>query len=164
MKHPIGYTSNGVQVYVDLIHSEAAGHIAQQPHLLGLVNEVLRKTTLRELEVSIEHDMGRTIGYDFVVGTTDKDSVFYAQPLREKIYTRFVKNSKPIPAQHLALVLQRDDEGFYELLNAWIGHISPPRPGSINETTESKPYWETHAFVLDNQPIQTRTLTKVCPY
>lgn len=164
MKHPIGHTSNGTPVYVDLIHSDAAAHIAQQPHLLGLVKEVLRKTALHDSEINIEHDMGRTIGYDFVVSTTDNDVVFYARPLQDSIYARFVKNGKPVSAQHLALTLRRDEEGSYELLDTWVGHLSPPRPGSVRETTESKPYWAKHAFVLDNQPIQSRTLTKVCPY
>jgi hypothetical protein len=119
---------------------------------------------MRNAEINIEYDMQRVIGYDFVVDTTDKDTVFYAQLLRDPIYTRFVKNGKPAPAQHLALILRKDEDGEYQLVDTWIGHISPPRPGSSNETPESKPYWERHALVSDNQSIQSRTLTKVCPY
>lgn len=164
MKHRIGKTRNDVPVYVDLIDSDAAKHIAQQPHLLGLVEEVIRGTTLSDSEVSFEVDMARPIGYDFVVNTTDKDTVFYAQLLRDSVFTRFVKNGKPAPTQHLALILRCDDEGDYELLDTWIGHIRPPLPGSANENPSSKSYWATHALVLDNQPIQSRTLTKECPY
>lgn len=164
MKHLVGKSKNGVPVYVDLIHSVAAGHIAQQPYLLGLVEEALQRTALHESEVSIEHDMKRTVGYDFVINTTDKDVVFYARLLRDTVYTRFVKNGKPTPAQHLVLILRRDDSGEYELLDTWIGRLIPPRPGSAKETSESKTYWESHAMILDSHSLQTRTLTKVCPY
>ncbi|HTE22834.1 MAG TPA: hypothetical protein VK674_07420 [Candidatus Limnocylindria bacterium] len=164
MKHLVGHSRNGAAVYVDLIHSEAAKHIAHQPHVLGLVGEVLKQTTLKGPEVTIEHDMGRTIGYSFVVKTTDKDTIFYAQLLRDSLYTRFVKNGKPLSTQYLTLILYRQDDKAYELHDTWIGRIRPPRPGSTNETSDSKPYWDTHALVLDNQPMQSRTVTKICPY
>lgn len=164
MKHLVGRTRNGALVHVDLITSAAAKRIAQQPHLLGLAGEALKKTALRDTEIRFEYDTERTIGYDYVIGTTDKDSVFYAQLLRDTTYTRFVKNGKPVPAQRLAIVLRKNDDGNYELLDTWIGHLSPPKPGSTGETPESKTYWATHALILDNQPIQLRTLTKVCPY
>lgn len=164
MKHPIGNSRNGVAVYVNLINSGAATHISQQPHLVGFVAEVLQKTTLQGAEISLEHDMKRTVGYDFVVTTTEKDTIVYAQTVRDTVYTRFVKNGKPVPAQHVVLMLRLDDDGEYELLDTWIGRINPPRPGSDGETTESKAYWADHAFVLDSQPIQLRTVTRVCPY
>ncbi len=165
MKHSIGQTRNGVTVYVDLIHSQAAQHIADQPHLLSLIAEMLPHTTLRGSDFSIEHDMGRTIGYDFVVSTADTDTIFYAQLLRDSTYTRFVKNGKPLSTQHLTLHLHlSEDKTTYELRDAWIGHLSPPRPGSGHETTQSRPYWATHAFVFGNQSLQLRTVTKKCPY
>jgi hypothetical protein len=165
MKHAAGYTHNNVPVYVDLIHSDAAKHIAQQPHLLGLLEEALKKISLRDPQVSIEFDMGRPIGYNFVVSTSDKDSIFYAQLLRDDTYSRFVKNGKPLATQYLTLILARhDDDTAYELLDIWVGRLNPPRPGSVNETANSRPYWETHAIVLDKQPLQSRTITKVCPY
>lgn len=164
MKHPIGKAQNNAPVYVDLIHSDAAAHIAQQPHLLGLVGEALQKTALVDALVSLEQDMGRVIGYDFVVATAAADAIFYAQLVREDVYTRFVKHGKPAPTQHLALILRRDDGGEYELLDTWIGRLMPPRPGSTDETSQSKSYWSTHALILDNQSLQSRTLTKVCPY
>lgn len=164
MIHPIGTTPGGVLVYVDLIHSAAGGQVSRQPHLLGLAAEVLKKTNLKGKRVVMEYDMKRSIGYDYVVSTNDTDVIFYAQLLRDDIYTRFVKNGKPEPANHLALVLERDQDGGYQLLDAWIGHLTPPRPGSVDETTESKAYWQSHAFVMDDQPIQLRSRTMVCPY
>lgn len=164
MKHPIGQTRNGIAVYVDLIQSQAAKHISQQPHLLGLVAEALKSTTLKGADAKIEHDMGRAIGYNFVVKTTETESVFYAQLLRDNTYTRFIKNGKPLATQHLSMILHRSENGEYELSDAWIGRLSPARPGTADETAESKPFWESHAIILGSESLQLRTVTKVCPY
>jgi hypothetical protein len=164
VKHPVGQTSNGIPVHVDLVRSKAAPHIANHPYLLGLAKEVIQKIPAKGPEVKVTYDMGRNIGYDFVVDTTDKDTVMYAQLLRESVYTRFVKNGQPLATHHLTVILRRTDDGVYELHDVWAGHISPPRPGSTSETPESKPYWQTHAFILAAQPLQLKTVTKVCPY
>lgn len=164
MKHLIGTTRNDIPVHVDLIRSQAAAHIARQPYLLGLVREALGKVTAHGATANLEHDMGRAIGYDFVVQTTDADSIYYAQLVRDTLYTRFTKNGKPAPTQYLTMVLRRAKDNTYDLYDTWIGRISPPRPGSANETDESRPYWANHAFVLDHQSLQLRTITKVCPY
>jgi hypothetical protein len=165
MKHSVGNTHNGVSVVIDLIHSDAAKHIAQQPHILGLAEEVLRKVTLQDDNISIEYDMGRSIGYNFVVGTKETDTVFYAQLIRDDVYSRFVKNGKPLATQFLTLILKRQsDAPVYDLLDVWVGNLNPPRPGSAEENAESVPYWENHAYILDTQQLQTRTITKVCPY
>lgn len=164
MKHPIGQTRNGIAVYVDLIRSQAATHIAAQPHLLGLAKEMLDKTVAKTAEIHIEHDMGRPIGYSKVVKTTDKDTIFYGRSPGDELYTRFTKNGAPSATKYLTATLLRDSDGDYELKDIWIGRLRPPRPGSANETSESKPYWSTHAFVLDSRPLQLQTITKVCPY
>jgi len=164
MRHPVAHTRNGIPVYVDLIRSKAAAHIARQPRLLGLVKEALNKVTARGERVRIEQDMGRAIGYNFVVKTTEKDTVLYAQCVRDTIYTRFVKNGKPTPTKFLVLILYYDQNGGYELHDTWIGRLSPPRPGSDEETDQSKQYWAEHAYVLDGQSLQINTVTKVCPY
>lgn len=164
MNHLIGHARNGVAVYVDLIHSETAKHISWQPHLLGLVDEVLRRTTLKGADVTLEHDMGRAIGYSFVVPTTSASKVFYAKLLRDKVYTRFVKEGKPFSTQFLTLALKRQETGGYELRGVWVGKTGPPRPGSVNETAESRVYWAEHAYVLDKQSLQSDSITKTCPY
>lgn len=164
MKHLIGHTHNGISVYVDLIGSQAAKHIAQQPQLLALAREMLRESAVNDSEISIEYDMGRSIGYSFVVSTSEKDTVLYAQLVRDTTYTRFVKNGKPVATQYLTAKLRRDNDEGYELYDIWIGNHRPPRPGCEDETNESKSYWANHAFVLDGQPLQSQSITKTCPY
>ncbi len=107
--------------------------------------------------------MKRSIGYDFVVETSPVDVVFYGRCLRDELYTRFIKNGKPLSTSYLSLVLRTEDTG-YVLHGLWIGRHTPPRPGAAEETAESKEYWHDHAFVFENQRIQPSTLTKTCPY
>ena len=165
MTHLIGYTQNDLPVYVDLFTSKAAKHIAREPHMLTLAAEALRLTTLEMPTIDLEYDMGRTVGYDFVVKTTDVDLIFYVQLLQDSVYTRFTRNGKPLPTSHISVSLrQNQGDASYWLDDIRIGHLIPPRPGSIEETTKSKPYWESHAFVFGHQPMQSATLTKTRPY
>jgi len=164
MKHPIVKTPKGEAVYVDLVKSNAAANIALKPHLLTLVHQVLKQIQPQGDIVRMEQDMGRNVGYASIVKTTDSDTIMYAQLPYDPLFTRFVKNSKPPQTTYVSIILRRDDEGNYELENAWIGDLNPPRPGSADEAPESRPYWLEHAFVYDGQPVQPRSVTKVCPY
>ncbi len=164
MKHAIGQTRNGLPVYVDLISSSAAAQIAARPQLLVLVKEVLAKINVHNAETMIEYDMGRNIGYDFVVPTTEKDVILYAQLMRSDIYTPFVKNGTPQATSYLCFTLKRADDRSYELSDTWVGRQTPSLPGSDHATAESKTYWANHAVVLAAQSIQTRTITRTCPY
>ena len=164
MKHVIGNAANGTSVFVDLIHSKAAKHISAQPQLLVLAKEALKDYTLTKDSVEIEHDMGRSIGYDFTIETSEKDIVFYAQLIKATDFTPYVKNGAPASTTHLSVILKKASESEYELLNMWVGRMSPPLPGSESATAKSGPYWSTHAIIYTNQAIQTRSLTKVSPY
>jgi hypothetical protein len=164
MKHPVVQAKNGVTVYVNLIGSQAAESIAQYPYLLGLVKELLQQTKIVGPLSYFDHDMGRAVGSANVVETSDKDTILYAQALHGDLYKRFVKNGKPLSTQHISVILRRDDEGDYELVDTWVGPLRPPHPGTESETKASRSYWDTHAFVLDREPIKLRTLTKTCPY
>lgn len=164
MKHPVGLTKDGAEVYVYLTAPKVGKRLAQQPHLLTLAKELLATVTLHGSEMYIEYDLQRHIGYDFVVSTTDADAVFYARLLKDDVYTRFIKNGKPTPTSFLTVILLQDDDKNYLLSDIWIGHLMPPRPGSPDETAASKPFWSTHALIMGDQPLQAQTLTKISPY
>lgn len=165
MNHVIAQTNNGITVYVNLIHSQAATQIARQPYLLGLLKELIAGSTLSGSRLRFERDMGREVGHEYVIETSDTDMVVYAQRLRENTFTRFVKNGKPTPTQYLTVVLRRDEAGAYELEDTWLGRACPPRPDSGDATSESTAYWANHAYVLlGGEPVQPRSLTKTCPY
>lgn len=165
MSHPIGYTKNKHPVYVDLFKSPAARQIAREPHLLTLAAELLGHTNLHNALIRLEQDMGRDVGYDFVVKTSEIDTIFYVQLTNDTVYTRFIKNGKPLVTRSVSIVLRWDqDNRSYTVDDIWIGQQRPPRPGSLDETSESKAYWKDHAFIFENQSLQSRTLTKSCPY
>lgn len=164
MKHPIAQSRNNVAVYVDLVRSQAAINIAQNPNLLTLTKELIEQLTIAAPVIHLEKDMGRTVGNTSLVETTDKDAILYARRLHDEAYTRFVKNGTLKPSNYLSITLERDDDGSYQLQDLWIGRLNPPKPGSDHETAGSKPFWLTHAFVFEGQAIQTRSITRVCPY
>ncbi len=164
MKHPIGLTKNGILVNVDLVQSSAAAQIAFQPHLLGMVKEILAVTTAKGPMVAIEQDMGRIVGHNYVIKTSETDTIFYAQLARDPVFMRFVKNGKPKPTKYVTIMMILDDNKEYQLENVRMGRARPSPPGSKTETPASKEYWQTHAHVFDKQQLQVRSITKVCPY
>lgn len=164
MKHTVGRTRNGIPVYVDLIYSQAATHIAQHPHILGLMREALSKNVVRGMQQTIAHDMGRIIGNDAIIETSSKDAVFYARQAGSDLYTRFIKTSKQSSTQFLTLVMHRDVHNKYEVQDAWIGGLVPPQPGSALQTAESQLFWENHARIFSSHRLEPGTLTKESPF
>lgn len=108
--------------------------------------------------------MGHNIGTTEVVSTTDKDSIYYARPLKTEVFSRFAKNRYPQVSNMLTIVAEQDSEGDYEVTDVWIGGNHPAFPGDKAATVDSREYWENHALVPDSQDIQSKTLTRVCPY
>ena len=108
--------------------------------------------------------MGRDIGTTDIVATNDKDTIYYAQPLKSDVFSRFAKNRYPQTSSMLTVIVERDSDGNYEVSDAWIGNSHPAFPGDKNETTASRGYWQTHALVQDAQVIQSKSLTKTWPY
>jgi len=166
MKHLIGRTHNHTEVYVNLIGSLAGASIARQPRLLALIKDVIRQTDISGDHLRFDRDMGKAVGYSYVVETGEQDNVVYARRVHDSIFTRFVRHGTPKVTQYVSLVLQKDADGKYELQDAWIGPLCPPRPGAelASDQSASRSFWANHAWLLNDEPVQPRTLTKVCPY
>lgn len=164
MRHVAGYTKNELVVYVDLINSQAAPHIAAQPHLLGLAKEALGQVKARGERLKLEHDTGRPIGFENVVEVPADEKVLYARLMNDDLYSRFTRKGEPKRTSYISFTLRREGAGSYVLADAWIGRLKPPRPGSPNETPASREYWSNHAFLLDTQLMQKHSRTEVCPY
>lgn len=158
-KSPAGY-----EIYVDLITSSAGQYLSRQPYIINLIKEVLLPMDLTSSKLAIERDMGRIIGNTDIVETTEKDNIFYAQPNKKNVFSRYAKNRYPSPSRKLTIILEQDADGNYEVSDTWIGPYSPPFPGDEKETAKSKDYWQTHALVHDSHAVQSRTITKICPY
>jgi hypothetical protein len=166
MKHLVGQSHNGTLAYIDLTQNTAAmKNIARQPHLLTLAGEALGRINLNGLDADIECNMGRPVGYDFVIATTEDDTVFYVRLIGDDVYTRFTRKGTPAATNYLSLRLEPDQDGeSYIVRDIWVGRQRPSRPGCDAEATDSASFWNQHAFIFQNQPMQTNTLTKTCPY
>lgn len=164
IKHPVAKTQDGTPVYVDLIKSPASNTISHQPHVVTLISEVLATTSPQGKKSTIEFNFGRTIGNCEIVSTSEKDHIMYAKPLGRDTFFRFVRRRQPEQTSFITIILLLDSDGDYELHDVWMGRDMPGMPGSNNETSESKDFWENHAWVLEGFPVQNRTLTLTSPY
>lgn len=163
-KYLLVESPNGYDVYVNLISSLAGTYLSRHPYVIGLMKEVLAPMKLRGATVSIEHDMGRIVGNTDIVETTDKDTIYYAMPYKKTVFFRYAKNRHPSPSKCLTIILHKDKDGNYEVSNTWVGPFVPPFPGDENATPKSMAYWETHAMAPDVHDIQSKTITRDCPY
>ncbi len=151
-------------IYVNCISSPAGLYLSRRPYVYALIREALSSHKLHGQRIVIEQNMGRNIGTTDIVSTTDKDTIYYARPLKSEVFSRFAKNRYPKISNMLTVIAERDADGDYEITNIWIGNKHPEFPGDKYATTDSREYWETHALVQDAQVIQSKSLTKVCPY
>ncbi len=163
-KHIITTSSKGQEVYVNLTSPTVGVHLGRNPHILRIIEEMIVGAKLNGEVVSIEHDTGRLIGNTDIVTTTAEDTIFYAKPQRKDYFLRVAKNRHPIPSRQLTVKLKRDNDHNYEVTDAWIGPNAPPFPGEERATSDSREYWQTHALVQDSQNVQSKTITKDCPY
>lgn len=163
-KHPIGTSANNKAVYAYLTSGAVGSCIARNPHLLSLVQEVVKQRNLKQQVVIIEHDTGRIIGHSDRVATEEGDQIFYATAPKSVKYLRFVKNRKSEQTSLLTLKLQLDDADEYELQEVLIGQFTPPLPSEANALAWHHRYWETHAYVYNGQPLLASSITKNWPY
>ena len=88
----------------------------------------------------------------------------YAKSLNRETFSRFVRRRQPEQTAFITIVVRKDSDGEFELTDAWFGRDMPALPGSDNETTKSRTFWESHALILEGHPVQSKTLTLTCPY
>lgn len=165
MIHKIGNTSNGTAVGIDLIRSSISDQISRNPHLISLAREALSGMTLDKPHVVITQNMGREIGYNFVVEVANPENVFYAQIIKESTFMPFTKKGDPKSTSLLTMILDYSEaEDSYILQDIWIGPFKPPYPTQEDTTVVSKRYWEKHAHIFRDQPVKASTITRTCPY
>jgi hypothetical protein len=163
-KFMIAQSDYDYEIYVNLIFSPAGYYLSRRPYVIALIKELMTARELTGRRIVIEQDMGRNIGTTDIVATQNNDSIYYAQPLKSAVFSRFAKNRAPQLCNTLTVVAQKDTEGNYEVIDTWIGPYCPAFPGDKNETADSKKYWQTHALVHEAQTVQSRSITKDCPY
>lgn len=112
-------------------------------------------------------DMGEIVGNTICVETNSEDEIFYAQRYNRKGLTRFVQNRKPIPSSKVCVILMLDDvdKKDFILITAFVGESAPAEPWDKNATENSRPFWDTHALIMDNTyDLVPGTATDICPW
>jgi hypothetical protein len=157
-------TNEGYDIYVNLISSSAGHYLSRRPYIFALIKAIVVTKALRGKRMVIEQDMGRAIGTTDIVSTSDEDTIYYAQPLKSDVFSRFAKNRHPQVSNTLTVIAEQDADGNYEVSDVWIGANHPAFPGDEHETADSKTYWQSHALVQDALAIQPKSVTRTCPY
>ena len=121
-----------------------------------------------------ETKFSKNIGADNCVETGPDDEIVFAVRAgsRAHRFSRFVKNREAKPSKVLTVVLQRDPEGGYAILAAYVGRKGEPEPGDPRATEQSVPFWADHALVwgsvetvpgTETASLQTETRSSVSP-
>ena len=156
--------TNGKAVHYEDKGSHTATHLADTPQLYQLIQDYLSKQSFHEDELQIEHNAGKIVGNTDLVETDENNDIIYAKRLNRDSYTRFVRNKFAPKTQWFTVHIVKNETGDYELVSAWIGRICPPFPDDPRATSESVPFWRSHALVFGNQAIQNETLTTSVPW
>lgn len=114
---------------------------------------------------------GKNIGYCSLVKTAQGDEIIYAKRLNRNIYTRFIKNKRPILTNSMTIILNRNRKksNEYYLITMFPGDESFKEPEDLNirtkeELIECLEFWEKHALTYDKSIIQENSVIDYCPY
>lgn len=160
-------SANGMRVYYDPIDSHTSTHFKDAPALKDAVKELLTHRTIEGENVGEAVDMGKIIGKSDVVDVGPDDEVIYAMRLKreDQGYVPFAINRQSEPSSLISIYLERLNSGAYELKSTWVGEFDSPNfPQMENASSESLPYWQSHAFVWGAQEIIPGTELSDCPW
>lgn len=149
----------------ELVIDRKDSHVATHPTALPIVAEALSQISSEKRENAVEEiDLGRVIGENIRVSTTDADRVVYAQRTGREGLTRFIKDRAPEPCESMVIVLRRATNGAYVLITAFIGTKCPAEPWDRWAIPESVPFWNTHALIWGEEEVIPGTETSECPW
>jgi hypothetical protein len=165
-KHFVATTPDGTAVHIDLVASEAAKQVGLQPQLLTLAQEIISQQNFTGKSITLETHMGRFVGTSSVVKVSPKDIVFYAKPVGNDQFRKYVKNHSYTPTHYLTLSLHRDEDDAHSYLLTQIiaGRRQPDTPAGPNASATSQAFWADHAYVWEPRSCQPQTITKDCPW
>ena len=156
----VGRLSSG-EVVVDAENS----HVQTHPSVLPVLGEALAQVKSDDRSFMVtEVDLGRVVGKNIRVKTTDSDEILFAKRPGRLGLTRFVKNREPEPCSRVVLVLKCLSEGAYVLITAFIGTRCPAEPWDRNADEHSVPFWNSEALVWGTEEVIEGTETTACPW
>jgi hypothetical protein len=157
-------SKNGTKVTYDPINSHASTHFADTPQIRSWVKKIIESTDVDGEIMEFDTDTGELLGTSDLVKTDNSDTIVYAIRENRDHHARFTKSRSAQPSSILTISLGQRSDGTYDLFSAWLGPLAPPFPGSPKATSQSKPFWSTHALAWGNQKIKPGTETTICPW
>lgn len=149
----------------EIVVDSGNGHTQTHSTVLKVLPEALVKTNSGGEGFIIEQvDLGRVIGKNIRVKTTDADEIVFAQRPKRRGLTRFVKNRRPEDCSSVVVLGKRITGGAYVLITAFIGTRCPAEPWDRNADEQSVPFWNSEALVWGAEEVLDGTETTVCPW
>lgn len=149
MKKEIGTTMNGHHVYVILNDSHMLAHSSVTETLL---TEAVSKIDYTPTFWMGEVDLGRIIGKDACVQTTETDDVRYECRVGRKTLSRVVYGREPEDTSILTVGLCTDDDGLVTVFTAFPGKKAPKELSDPSlresERPEAEQFWACHALCV----------------
>lgn len=118
-----------------------------------LIAEAIEKIDYVPPFTMVTVDLGRIIGFDHCVKTTDSDSIIMKARTGRNTESRIVLNRSAEPTSLMTIGICRDDDGLDTIFTAFAGQKAPkelsdPRL-SESERPEAEQFWACHALVED---------------
>ena len=147
MKKLIGKTKNGLDVYVILADEHMLAHKDATEELIA---EAVSKVTYEPTFWMGSVEMGRIVGKDACVVTTDADDIrMMCRPGRE-IESRMVFNREPEDTTLFTVGMCTDDDGLVTVFTSFPGLKAPKELNDPRlreeERAEAEEFWSKHAL------------------
>ncbi len=150
----------------EVVYEEDDSHLSDHPSVVPLVGEILTQITSNNRQSIVDEvDLGREVGKNIRVQTTDEDEIIFARRPGRTGLTRFVKNRQSEPCSKVVVILIRQDSGEYVISTAFIGMKCPAEPWDEKWADEnSVPFWNSQALVWGSEKIVPGTETTISPW
>lgn len=149
MKKKIGKTKNGFDVFVEIQNEHM---IAHKDATYDLIAEVIKKVDYIPTFYMNSIEMGRIVGKDACVETTEKDDICMRCRPGRKIESRMVLNREPEDTTLLTVGLCTDDDGLVTVFTSFPGLKAPKELNdpslSDKERPEAEAFWSNHALCV----------------
>lgn len=149
MKKMVGTTANGYMVYIEVKNEHMLAHDDVSYELIA---EAVSKVEYEPTFWLNTINMGRVIGKDACVETTDRDEICMRCRPGRSIESRMVLNREPEDTTLLTLGMCTDDDGLVTVFTSFPGLKAPkelndPRL-SDSERKEAETFWSNHALCV----------------
>lgn len=149
MKKEIGTTMNGHHVYVIINDRHMLAHASVTETLL---TEAVSKINYTPTFWMGEVDLGRIIGKDACVLTTETDDVRMEYRTGRETLSRVVYGREPEDTSILTVGLCTDDDGLVTVFTAFPGKKAPKELSDPSlresERPEAEQFWACHALCV----------------